>query len=94
VNVVLLKFPGQDFVYEMVELPSFPDSANTFPLFNHIGIDVLDIEKALPKALAAGAIIDTPIQTVETNGLKAKSVFILGPDGERIQFMQILSGEF
>jgi len=93
VNVVLLKFPNQNFVYEMVEVSKYDHSAN-FDKFHHMGIDVRDIKIALERAKKAGAKIIRPIELVQTNGLELKHAFLKGPDGEIIELMQIISGEF
>jgi catechol 2,3-dioxygenase-like lactoylglutathione lyase family enzyme len=92
-NVVLLKFPGQDFVFELKEVEKM-DTIENFNLFQHVGISVKDIDKALKKALNAGAEITSPIRLVQTHGLALKNVFLKGPDGEDIELDQIISGEF
>ncbi len=92
IELALLKFPGQDFVYEMAERQSAEGGAQA--LFQHVGIDVQDIDAALKRALDAGAILTTPIRTVTAEDVTAKNAFVTGPDGELIEFMQILEGEF
>ena len=92
-NIVFLKFPGQDFVFELKEVKTM-DSIDNSALFQHVGIDVKDIDKSLQKALNAGAEIISPIRLVQTHGLELKHVFLKGPDGERIELDQIISGEF
>ena len=93
VNVVLLKFPNQDFVFEMVEVSNYDHTAN-FDKLHHIGIDVRNIEKAFERAKNAGAEVFVPIRLVQTNGLETKQAFLKGPDGELFELMQIISGEF
>ena len=93
INLVLLKFPGQDFVFEMSQVGTVKDSVN-FDLFHHVGIDVKDIDKAFEKAVRAGAKVVVPVRLVQTNGIEAKQAFLKGPDGENIELMQIISGEF
>jgi catechol 2,3-dioxygenase-like lactoylglutathione lyase family enzyme len=93
VNVVLLKFPNQDFVYEMVEVSEY-DHTISFDKFHHIGIDVVDIRKAFERATNAGADVLVPIRLVQTNGIETKQAFLKGPDGEIIELMQIISGDF
>jgi catechol 2,3-dioxygenase-like lactoylglutathione lyase family enzyme len=92
-NVVLLKFPGQDFVFELKEVETM-DTIENFALLQHVGIDVKDIDRALQKALNAGAEISSPIRLVQTHGIELKHVFLKGPDGEDIELDQIISGEF
>jgi catechol 2,3-dioxygenase-like lactoylglutathione lyase family enzyme len=93
VNVVLLKFPNQDFVYEMSEVSEYDHSTN-FDKLHHIGIDVRNIQKAFERAKQAGAEVLVPIRLVQTNGVETKQAFLKGPDGEIIELMQIISGNF
>lgn len=94
IEIVFLKFPGQDFVYELVQNPNPNDSATIACLFQHIGVDVMDIDAALRQALAAGGTLLAPIQTVSTKDINVKQAFIAGPNGESIELMQMLTGEF
>lgn len=89
----LLKFPGQDFVLEIGENPDFK-SENGAANFTHLGIDVVDIEAASARLAKAGGIILRPMSLVETEDIKAKNIFYSGPDGETIELMEIISGEF
>lgn len=93
VNVVLLKFPNQDFVYEMSEVSEYDHSTN-FDKFHHIGIDVRNIKIAFERATKAGAEVLVPVRLVQTNGLETKQAFLKGPDGEIIELMQLISGDF
>ena len=93
VNVVLLKFPNQDFVYEMAEVAEYDNSTN-FDKFHHVGIDVRNIKSAFKRAVEAGAEVLVPIRLVQTNGIETKQAFLKGPDGEVIELMQIISGNF
>lgn len=89
----LLKFPGQNFVLEIGENPNYA-SDNTSASFTHLGIDVEDIDAASDKVLAAGGVLLQPLSLVETEDIKAKNIFFAGPDGETIELMQMISGEF
>ena len=93
VNIVLLKFPNQDFVYEMLEVAK-SDSLVDFALYRHVGIDVENIEEAFERATNAGAKTLVPIRLVQANEIEVKQAFLNGPDGEIIELMQIISGEF
>ena len=94
VNVVLLKFPNQDFVFEMSEVSEY-DHSEHFDKLHHIGIVVRNIETAFDRATNAGAEVSVPIRLVQTNGIETKqSFFLKGPDGEIIELMQIISGDF
>tara|TARA_R110002124_G_scaffold183735_9_gene351252 strand:+ start:32845 stop:33291 length:447 start_codon:yes stop_codon:yes gene_type:complete len=86
VNVVLLKFPNQDFVYEMSEVAEYDNSTN-FDKFHHVGIDVRNIKSAFKRAVEAGAEVLVPIRLVQTNGIETKQAFLKGPDGEVIELM-------
>lgn len=94
VNMAFLKFPGQDFVFELAEHPRDSTSSNTTFLFQHMGVDVIDIDAAYKRALDHGGEPLRPVRMVKANGIEAKQAFIGGPDGERIELMQIISGEF
>lgn len=93
INVVLLKFPNQEFVYEMSEVSEY-DHSTSFDKFHHIGIDVRHIQAAFDRATNAGAEVLVPIRFVQTNGIETKQSFLKGPDGEIIELMQIISGNF
>ncbi len=100
IELALLKFPGQDFVYEMAEVARTEDEGEggnvvtSSHLFQHVGIDVTDIDAALQRALDAGAKLAAPVRLVTAEDVKAKNAFVTGPDGEMIEFMQIIEGEF
>ena len=92
-KIAFLKFPGQDFVFEL----GHTDNINTLPnfaIYDHIGIDVKDIDKAVERAVNAGAELDWPVHLIQTKGLEVKFAHLKGPDGELIELHQIVSGEF
>ena len=94
VKMALLKFPGQDFVLELAERPAAP-ATGPAPYYQHVGVDVRDIEAAAERVKKAGGREPSPIQTVSTSGKTvAKNMFFRGPSGERVELMQIVSGEF
>ena len=93
IEIVFLKFAGQDFVYELAQNPSPPDSLGR-GLFQHVGVDVMDIETALKRALEAGGELVAPVQLVSTKDINVKQAFLRGPDGESIELMQMITGEF
>lgn len=93
VNMAFLSFPDQNFLLEIGERQAFRsknDSAN----YAHLGVDVIDIEAAEKRLLKAGATLMRPITLVEANEIKAKNSFYKGPNGESIELMQIIEGEF
>jgi len=95
VNIALLKFAGQDFVFEIAEIPNLSQTNNPeYNVYQHIGIDVVDIESASKRILKADGEVLRPIETVEMNGLTTKHKFFKGPNGETIELMQIISGKF
>ena len=94
VKLALLKFPGQDFVYELAERSNLPDSIGYTATFQHIGIDVKDIETAKKRAIEAGFESMGDIRTVYANDIEAKNTFLKGPDGELVELMQMIAGEF
>ena len=94
VKMALLKFAGQDFVLELAERPGTPSTAPA-PYYQHVGVDVRDIEAAAERVKKAGGREPSPIQTVSTAGKTvAKNMFFRGPSGERVELMQLVSGEF
>jgi len=93
VNMAFLKLPGSDFVFELSE-QSFADSLQSSTYFQHLGMEVKNIQDAVKRALAAGAEQVTGIRTVSANDVTAKNIFFHGPDGELIELMEILEGEF
>lgn len=94
VTMAFLKFPGQDFVFELAEHAADTSSRPTAFLFQHVGVDVKDIDAAYKRAMDAGAKELLPVRKVKAKGIEAKQAFVAGPDGERIELMQIISGDF
>lgn len=95
VNVIFLKFPGQDFVFELAERLDKKDTVRASNLFQHVGVEVKDIELAVQKAIDAGGKIMMPVRNVRTNsGLEIEQAYIKGPDGETIELTQIISGKY
>lgn len=92
VKMAFLKFPGQDFTYELSERAAPRD--NPSPFFQHVGVDVLDIAAAAERVKAAGGRDFSGIATVRAPGTVAKNAFFKGPDGELVELMQLVSGEF
>lgn len=92
-HLVFLKFPGQDFVYELLENKQL-DSVSGAGRFAHVGFDVKNIEIPFEKAVNLGAEILVPIRTVKAGGIEAKQAFFKGPDGEFVELMEMISGEF
>jgi len=41
-----------------------------------------------------GAEVLVPIRLIKAEGVEAKQAFFKGPDGEPIELMEIISGEF
>jgi catechol 2,3-dioxygenase-like lactoylglutathione lyase family enzyme len=94
VKMALLKFPGQEFVLEIGERPATAP-AGPAPFYQHLGVDVRDIEVAAERVRKAGGRDLSPINTVTTStGTVAKNMFFRGPSGELVELMQVVSGEF
>ncbi|GAB4236633.1 MAG: lactoylglutathione lyase [Ekhidna sp.] len=93
ISLTLLKFEGQNFILEIGERAAF-ESENTTASYAHLGIDVSDIVVASDRITAAGAKPLRPITLVEAADIQAKTAFFLGPDGETIELMQVISGNF
>lgn len=92
VKMAFLKFPGQDFVFELAERKVEDDGIT--PVFQHVGVDVKDIDAAAERVKAAGGQSFNGIAIVEAEGVRTKTAFFKGPDGENVELMQILSGTF
>ncbi len=93
VRMAFLKFPGQDFVYELAERRGQNEGPS--PFFQHVGVDVADIEAAAARVQSAGGRDFSGLSTVRTSGgTVAKNGFFKGPDGEMVELMQVLEGEF
>ena len=93
VNMAFLKFPNQNFVLELSETPTI-NSENPSPFYQHLGVDVQNIEKAFNRLKNIGAEVLVPIRLVKADGVEAKQAFFKGPNGEPIELMEIISGDF
>ena len=91
VKMAFLKFPGQDFVLELAERET---GAETSAHYQHVGIDVQDIQKASDRMASAGAKNFSGIRHLRANDTEVKNCFFNGPDGELIELMEIIEGEF
>ena len=95
VNVVFLKFPEQDFVFELAERADKNDTTRPGNLFQHVGVEVKDITVAFQRVINAGGKVTIPIRRVRTNsGLEIKQAYMKGPDGETIELTEIISGRY
>lgn len=92
VKMALLKFPGQEFVLELAERPVTAGAPS--PHLQHLGVDVRDIAAAADRVKQAGGRDFSGIQTVRAPGTVAKNAFFKGPDGESVELMEVVSGEF
>lgn len=94
VKIVFLKFPWQDFVFELAQLAS-PPIAEQAGLYQHIGVEVKNIVATAERLVAAGARQLRPITHVRTDsGLEIKQAFFQGPDGEQIELVELIKGEY
>lgn len=94
VKMAFLKFPNQDFVFELSQQVMDTTNRPAAILLQHVGIDVQDIDAAYTRAIDAGAEALLPVRVVKAKGIEAKQAFVGGPDGERVELMQIIAGEF
>ncbi len=94
VNMILMRLPGSRFIFEMIENPSAYDSTTAHSHYQHVGIEVADIEESLNRAVSNGAMEATPIRTIYAGDIVTKTVSFKGPDGEQIEFMQMLEGDY
>jgi catechol 2,3-dioxygenase-like lactoylglutathione lyase family enzyme len=95
VNVIFLKFPGQDFVFELAERADKNSATTVGNLFQHVGVEVKDITVAFKRVVDTGGKVNTAIRRVRTNsGLEIKQAYMKGPDGETIELIEIVSGGY
>lgn len=97
VRMAFLRFPGQEFVLELSQQPVGGDGldAGEGARYQHLGVDVLDIRAAADRVQEAGATDFTGIRRVRTNtGTEALNAFFRGPDGELLELMEVVAGEF
>jgi len=93
VRMAFLRFPGQDVVLELAERQV--PNAGAPPFYQHVGVDVGNIETAAARVQAAGGRDWSGISTVRPNGgTVARNGFFRGPDGEMVELMQLVQGEF
>lgn len=62
VKMAFLKFPNQDFVFELSEQVADTTNRPVAFLFQHVGIDVQDIDAAYSRAMGAGAKALLPLE--------------------------------
>ena len=92
IDIHFLKFDKQDFVLELVAVDSVASAGDHH--IHHLGVDVEDIVLASERVMAAGAELLRPIEEVRIQGLVTKHCFFKGPDGEVLELMQIMEGDF
>lgn len=93
VKIAFLKFPEQDFVYELSE--RFEDTALSSGLFQHVGIEVDNIKAVSNRLIEVGAEPIISTRHIKTDGaLEIKQAFFRGPDGEQIEIIEVLKGEY
>jgi len=94
INLFLMRMPGHRFIYEFAESPQAADSTLRSPHYQHVGIEVDDIDASIERAVAAGAEFAVPKRHLKVSDMEAKTVFFYGLDGEMIELMQMIEGDF
>lgn len=94
INITLMRMPGYRFNYEFAQSPVAGDSTLSSPHYQHVGIEVDNIQTSIKRALDAGAELAVAERHLKAGDIEAKTVFFYGPDGELIELMQILKGDF
>ena len=79
---------GNNTVIELIPRGSGGEEVNA--RWVHISLESDDIEGDFKKALKSGAVSRTEPKLISINGLDSKNAFIIGPEGEVIEFFQIL----
>ena len=94
-KIAFLKFPNQDFVFELAERPKTINTTNQPELFQHVGVEVKDILPAIQRITKAGGVSMIQMRKVRTNsGLEIRQAFFKGPDQEQIELIQVISGRY
>lgn len=93
VNIALLRLPGSPMNLELAEVPGL-DLGVMSPHFQHIGIGVANIDAYIARLEELGIELTVPKRVLGAGEIKAKTAFFNGPDGESIELMEILSGDF
>lgn len=65
VKMAFLKFPNQDFVFELSQQVMDTTNRPAAILLQHVGIDVQDIDAAYTRAIDAGAEALLPVRVVK-----------------------------
>ncbi len=94
INITLMRMPGYRFNYEFVQSPVAGDSTLQSPHYQHVGIEVDDIDASIEVALQAGAALAVKKRHLKAGDIEAKTVFFYGPDGELIELMEMVEGDF
>lgn len=94
VNITLMRMPGHTFNVEFIQSPAASDTTLRSPHYQHIGIEVDDMAASMRRAESAGAVRAREMRDLQAGDIRAKTVFYYGPDGEMIELMEILEGEF
>ena len=94
INITLMRMPGYRFNYEFAQSPVAGDSTLQSPHYQHVGIEVDDIEASIERALKAGAQLAVEKRHLKAGDVEAKTVFFFGPDGESIELMEMVKGDF
>ena len=94
VNITLMRMPGYRFNYEFAQSPVAGDSALQSPHYQHVGIEVDDIDASIERALNAGAVLAVKKRHLKAGDIEAKTVFFFGPDKELIELMEMIEGDF
>lgn len=94
VNITLMRMPGHRFNYEFVQSAIAGDSTLQSPHYQHVGIEVKNIDASIQRAKDAGADLAVRKKHLKAGDIEAKTVFFYGPDRELIELMEILEGDF
>ncbi len=94
INITLMRMPGYKFNYEFAQSPVAGDSTLQSPHYQHVGIEVDDIDASIERAEKAGAELAVQKRHLKAGDIEAKTVFFYGPDGELIELMEMVEGDF
>jgi len=86
-KVIYLVDLGGNAVVELIPTGTSEPEANA--RFAHIAVNTCDVPGAYAMALAAGATCKSEPKDVMLGTMACANAFVLGPDGESIEFFQV-----
>lgn len=83
---ILLMELAKGAVFELIQKPA-QKCEGAFP---HVAIETDDCKALFDVAVKAGATVDSPVREMALGTMNVKNAFLKGPDGEIIEFFEVL----